>query len=154
MLGVHMKGLFKPNNPNKYKGNIKEIIYRSSWELKLMREFDSDPSVIKWGSETIIVPYRSPVDNKIHRYFVDFIVTKINKEGILETTLIEVKPSKQRKPPKIPKKKTKNYLIESVTYAVNVAKWKAAEEFCKDRKWKFEIKDERDLNIPLWDKKK
>lgn len=149
-----MKGPFKPNNPEKYKGNVKEIIYRSSWELKLMREFDADPEVIKWGSETIIIPYRSPVDNKIHRYFVDFIVTKINKQGIVETTLIEVKPSKQRMPPKVPKKKTKNYLMESITYAVNLAKWKAAEEYCKDRKWKFEIRDERDLNIPIWDKKK
>ena len=70
------KGYFKPKNPKKYKGDPTNIIYRSSWECKLMIRLDEDPNVISWGSEEIIIPYRSPIDNKIHRYFVDFIVTR------------------------------------------------------------------------------
>lgn len=146
-----MKGPFKPNNPHKYKGDSTDIIYRSSWELKYMMELDNDKSVISWGSETIIIPYRSPVDNKIHRYFVDFIVTK-EENGVKQTYLIEVKPIKQTVPPKPPKKKTKKYLVEIATWGVNRAKWKAAEEFCKDRKWKFQIYTEHTLKIPNWTK--
>lgn len=141
------KGYFKPKNPKKYKGDPTNIIYRSSWECKLMIRLDEDPNVISWGSEEIIIPYRSPIDNKIHRYFVDFIVTKINKEGIKETILIEVKPEKQTKPPKIQKNITRKYITEVKTWGVNEAKWKAAKEFCADRKYKFIILTEHELGI-------
>jgi hypothetical protein len=153
MLGVTMKGLFKPKNPQKYKGDTTNIIYRSSYELKMMMELDSNKNVVLWGSETIIIPYRSPVDNKIHRYFVDFIVTEINKEGKKITRLIEVKPLKQTLEPKKPSKVTKKYINEAITYSVNKAKWNAAESFCKDRKWLFEIYTEKHLKIPEWKKK-
>ena len=132
-----MKGFFKPKNPSKYKGDPTDIVYRSSWELKLMLYLDTHQDVISWGSEVIIIPYRSPIDNKIHRYFVDFIVTKINKDGKKETILIEVKPSKQTVEPKKPKKITKKFITEVKEYGKNTAKWKAAEDFCKDRGWKF-----------------
>jgi hypothetical protein len=79
------KGFFKPKNPDKYMGNPTNIIYRSSWELKLMIRLDEDPSIISWGSEEVVIPYRSPIDNRIHRYFVDFIVNKINRNGKKET---------------------------------------------------------------------
>jgi hypothetical protein len=141
------KGYFKPKNPKKYKGDPTNIIYRSSWECKLMIRLDEDPNVISWGSEEIIIPYRSPIDNKIHRYFVDFIVTKINKEGIKETILIEVKPEKQTKPPKIQKNITRKYITEVKTWGVNEAKWKAAKEYCDDRKWKFYIFTEKELGV-------
>lgn len=141
------KGFFKPKNPTKYKGNPSNIVYRSSWELKLMIRLDEDPNIISWGSEEIVIPYRSPIDNKIHRYFVDFIVTKINKDGSKETVLIEVKPEKQTKPPKIQKNITKKYLTEVKNWGVNEAKWKAAKEYCEDRKWKFYIFTEKELGV-------
>lgn len=141
------KGYFKPKNPKKYKGDPTNIIYRSSWECKLMIRLDEDPNVISWGSEEIVIPYLSPIDNKIHRYFVDFIVTKINKEGIKETILIEVKPEKQTKPPKIQKNITRKYITEVKTWGVNEAKWKAAKEYCDDRKWKFYIFTEKELGV-------
>ena len=141
------KGRFKPNNPKKYKGDPTNIVYRSSWELKLMFKLDSDPKVISWGSEEIIIPYVSPVDGKVHRYFVDFIVTQINSKGNKETILIEVKPKSQTMPPKTPAKKTKRYINEVFTWGVNEAKWKAATEYCKDRNWQFNIMTEIELGI-------
>lgn len=140
-------GKFKPKNPKKYKGNPTDIVYRSSWELKFMFMLDNDSSVVQWGSEEVIVPYKSPIDGNMHRYFVDFIVTKINSKGIKETTLIEVKPKIQTQPPKQPAKKTKKYINEVFTWGVNEAKWKAAREYCLDRGWKFEILTEIELGI-------
>ena len=143
----YMQGFFKPKNPHKYKGDVNEIIYRSSYELKMMMYLDNHPEIIYWGSEEIIIPYRSPLDNRIHRYFVDFLVTKVNKEGLKETMIIEVKPSRQTKPPKKKEKVTKTYITEVKNWGVNSAKWKAAEEFCKDRGWTFHIFTEKELGL-------
>lgn len=141
------QGYFKPKNPQKYKGDPTNIVYRSSWELKLMMYLDSHKDIITWGSEEIIIHYRSPIDNKIHRYFPDFIVTKINKEGKKETALIEVKPLAQTKPPKKQEKVTRKYITEVTTWGINEAKWKAAGEYCKDRGWSFHIFTELELGI-------
>ena len=142
-----MKGMFKPKNPQKYRGDPTNIIYRSSFELKLMVYLDQHPEVISWGSEEIIIPYKSPIDNRYHRYFVDFVVTKINKQGKKETALIEVKPKAQTRPPKKQEKITKRYLTEVKTWGINEAKWKAANEYCKDRGWSFHIFTEQELGI-------
>jgi len=112
-----------------------------------MFRLDDDPSVVSWGSEEIVIPYISPIDGKVHRYFVDFIVTRINSKGIKNTILIEVKPKSQTQPPKVPSKKTKKYLNEVFTWGVNEAKWKYATEYCKDRGWEFVIMTEVELNI-------
>lgn len=141
------QGYFKPRNPDKYKGDPTNIIYRSSWELKLMMYLDSHKSVLKWSSEEIAIPYISPIDGKVHRYFPDFLVTKINKEGKKETVLIEVKPFEQTKPPKKKEKLTKRYITEVKTWGINEAKWKAAKEYCKDRGWGFHIFTEKELGI-------
>jgi hypothetical protein len=141
------QGYFKPKNPQKYKGDPTNIVYRSSWELKLMTYLDSHKDIITWSSEELFIPYRSPIDNKIHRYFPDFIVTKINKEGKKETALIEVKPAAQTKPPKKQEKVTRKYITEVTTWGINEAKWKAANEYCKDRGWSFHIFTELELGI-------
>ena len=141
------QGFFKPKNPQKYKGDPTNIVYRSSWELKLMFYLDKRQDIISWSSEEIIIPYRSPIDGKIHRYFPDFKVTKINKEGKKETVLIEVKPLHQTQPPKKQQKITKKYLTEVKNWGVNEAKWKAAQEYCNDRGWGFHIFTERELGI-------
>jgi hypothetical protein len=141
------KGYFKPKNPKKYRGNPTNIIYRSGWELKLMMYLDNHKDVINWSSEEIIIHYRSPIDNKIHRYYPDFLVTKINKEGVKETFIIEVKPKKQTKPPVKQEKLTKAYLTEVKAWGINEAKWKAALEFCKERGWSFHIFTEKELGI-------
>lgn len=143
------KGRFKPKNPRKYMGDPTNIIYRSLWEFKLMRYLDAHPDVVQWASEELIIPYKSPIDGRWHRYFPDFVVKQINKYGKKETIVIEVKPAAQTKAPEVKKTKkpTKRYINEVATWGVNQAKWKAAEEYCKDRKWKFQIMTEHELGI-------
>ena len=141
------KGRFRVANAAKYKGDITNIVYRSLWELKFMKWCDDNASVVEWGSETVIVPYISPVDNKAHRYFVDFYIKVKTSANKIEKYLIEIKPEKFTKPPEIPKKKTKRFIDEVFQYGVNDAKWKAAFEFCKDRNMKFVILTEKDLGI-------
>ena len=142
-----MKGYFKPQNPQKYKGNPAQIVYRSSWELKFMSYLDQHPDVIGWQSEELFIPYRSPVDNKIHRYFPDFVVKKRETDGKIKTVMVEIKPASQSKPPKHPGKVTKRYINEVYTWGVNEAKWKAAKEYCEDRKWSFHVFTEKELGI-------
>ena len=141
------KGRYRIENIKKYKGDISDVIYRSSWELKFMRWCDSNPSVLEWGSETVIIPYRSPVDNNIHRYFVDFYIKIKDKDNKVLKYLIEIKPEKFTKPPPIPQKKTKSFIQEVFNYGINQSKWKAASSFCDDRGWKFLVLTERDLGI-------
>jgi len=149
LYGIVMaySGRFKPKKPKKYIGDPTNIIYRSLWEFKLMRYLDSHPNVIEWGSEELIIPYRSPIDGRMHRYFPDFIVKQINKYGNKETIIIEVKPAYQTIEPKKKSKVTKQYINEVKTWGVNQAKWKAAQDFCKDRNWKFQIMTEHELGI-------
>ena len=139
------KGKYKPQNPQKYNGDPTRIIYRSLWERKFMKFCDEKKSVLQWGSEEVVVPYRSPIDNMMHRYYVDFIVTLINKKGIKETCLIEVKPKKQCKPPEKKKRITKSYLCDLKNWGINSSKWKAAKEFAENRGWKFKILTEDTL---------
>lgn len=141
------KGLYRISNPSKYRGDIHNVIYRSSWELRFMKYCDLNPAIVEWGSETMIIPYRSPVDNKIHRYFVDFYVKIKDSRDRLTKYLIEIKPEKFTKPPEIPKRKTKRFIQEVFNYGTNQAKWKAANEFCEDRGMKFLVLTEKDLGI-------
>ena len=104
-----------------------------------MKFCDEHSSVLRWGSEIVVVPYRSPVDGKMHRYFVDFIVETLNSKNHKEVTLIEIKPKKQCKEPAKQDKKTKKYLTEVYRYSINKAKWDAATEWAENRGWKFKI---------------
>lgn len=140
-------GIFRPSNPQKYVGDHTNIIYRSSWEARCMDWFDKNPNIISWASEEVIVPYVSPVDGKCHRYFPDFLVKMKGKDGKTKTMMIEVKPKRQAQPPKPMKRVTKRYITEVATYGVNQAKWKAAEEYCKDRTWEFRVITEDDLGL-------
>jgi hypothetical protein len=140
------KGKFTPKNPKKYKGDSSNIIYRSSWEVRVMKYLDEHPNVIWWGSEELPIPYLNPMDKRVHRYFPDFIVKMQKSDGSVMTYIIEVKPEKQTQPPK-QKRKTRTYLQEAITYEINLAKWEAAREFCKDHGWKFQILTEIELGL-------
>ena len=141
------KGRYQPNNPLKYKGNFRNIIYRSLWELKFMKYCDSNQNILEWGSEEYIIPYRSPLDNKIHRYFPDFYIKVNEKSGGIKKYLIEIKPKRQCTKPKVQKTKSRGYLYEVYEYARNQAKWKAAKSFCADRLWEFKVLTEDELGI-------
>lgn len=142
------KGRYTPVYPDKYKGNRKNIIYRSSWELQVMRWCDHNSKVIEWSSEETIIPYRSPIDGRIHRYFPDFKVLIKNDKNELVSWLVEVKPKKQTLPPKKKTYKgaiTKKYVQEVQTYAVNQSKFEAAEQYCINKGWKFMLLTEDHL---------
>ena len=141
------KGKFQPSYPKKYRGDHRNIIYRSLWERKFMVYCDLNENILEWGSEEIIVPYRSPLDNRYHRYFPDFYIKVRNKGGNFKKYIIEIKPKKQTLEPKIPKRKTKRYLSEVTTYVTNQAKWDAAKEWCLDRGLEFLILTEKELNV-------
>ena len=141
------QGIFRPKNPKKYIGDSNNIVYRSSWECRVMNWFDQNDDIISWASEELIVPYKSPIDNRFHRYFPDFIVKVKTRDGTMKTLMIEVKPKKQTIPPEPRKRVTKQYVTEVTTYGVNQAKWKAAHEYCLDRGWEFKIMTEEHLGL-------
>tara|TARA_Y200000002_G_scaffold379345_1_gene388422 strand:- start:218 stop:655 length:438 start_codon:yes stop_codon:yes gene_type:complete len=141
------KGKYRPSVPSKYRGNPTNIIYRSLWELKFMKYCDSNSNILEWGSEEVIVPYRSPIDNRYHRYFPDFYIKVKENTGTIKRMIIEIKPQKQCIEPKVQKRKTKSYVYQVCEYAKNQAKWEAAKEFCEDRKWEFKVLTENELGI-------
>ena len=108
---------------------------------------DKNVNVLEWGSEEIIIPYRSPVDNRPHRYYPDFYVKARTKDGRLAKSIIEIKPYKQTLPPKRKKQKSKPFLTEVKTYTVNQAKWRAARAYCADRRMTFLVLTEHHLGV-------
>tara|TARA_B100000700_G_scaffold110215_1_gene124197 strand:- start:275 stop:715 length:441 start_codon:yes stop_codon:yes gene_type:complete len=141
-------GKYFPRHPKKYKGNPTNIVYRSSWEKKFMNWCDLTESVSEWQSEEFFIPYRSPIDGRVHRYFPDFFVKYKDNNGKKRVLVIEVKPKKETKMPTTnPKRRTKSWAYSVRTYAVNQAKWKAAKEFCKDNNYEFKIMTEHELGI-------
>ena len=143
------KGRFKPKNYSKYKGDPTNIIYRSLLERKFMIYCDTNSNVLQWSSEEIIIPYFSPVDKKWHRYFPDFYIKYIDRNNNIRESIIEVKPYSQISSPKLKTtqrgKPTNQFLREAITWEVNQAKWKAATEYCLDRKWEFKLMTEKEL---------
>ena len=141
------RGRYYPTHPKKYKGNPSNIIYRSLWERKFMVYCDKNDRILEWGSEEFFIPYRSPIDGKIHRYFPDFYVKVKTKQGTTKKWVVEVKQKIQTRPPRTPKRKTKKYINEVRNWAINDAKWKNAIEYCKDRNMEFIIITEDELGI-------
>ena len=142
------KRKYKPLHPEKYAGDPTCIILRSSWESRFASWCDRTPSVVSWKSEEIVIPYRSPIDDRFHRYFIDFSVSVREKDtNILRTYLVEIKPESQTKPPKFSGRQTRSYLTECNTFLVNQAKWKAATEYALDRGLKFVILTEKHLGL-------
>ncbi len=140
-------GFFKPKNYSKYKGDPTKIIYRSSWEKLFMGYLDENPNVVEWSSEEFFIPYKNPVDGKIRRYFPDFYTKGKQADGGIKKMIIEVKPKVQCKPPKEPKRRTKRWMNEVVTYSINDAKWRYATEWCADNGMEFKILTEDHLGI-------
>ena len=141
------KGRYTPKNPKKYRGNPHNVIYRSLWERKFMVYCDHSESIIEWGSEEVVIPYKSPWHGRIHRYFPDFYIKIKTNEGTTKKLIVEIKPKKQTKAPKEPERKTKRYLNEVRTWGVNSSKWRYATEWCKDNGMEFKILTEDDLGI-------
>jgi hypothetical protein len=114
-----------------------------------MKYFDLNTNIIEWASEELVIPYKHPIDGRIHRYYPDFVVKARQAKGGLLTMVVEVKPHYQTQEPKHTKtkKKTKRYINEVKTFAINTYKWNAARDYCADRNWKFLLLTERELNL-------
>lgn len=134
-------GKYKIKKPEKYAGNTNSVVYRSLWEKQAFKWCENNPKVKMWNSEEVVVPYKSTVDKKLHRYFVDLLIQLENKE----TYLIEIKPKNQTIPPKKRSRKTKKYINEVITYTKNQDKWEAATQFAEHKGWKFQVWTEETL---------
>ena len=143
----YLQGKYKPSNPEKYKGDVCNIIYRSSWERKFLYYCDMNKNIIEYSSEEVVIPYRSPVDNRYHRYFPDFYIKVKESNGTIKKKIIEIKPFKQCIEPKVKKITSKSYIYEVVEYAKNQAKWNAAKEWCLDHGYEFKVLTENELGI-------
>ena len=142
------KGKFTPINPKKYKGNPSRIVYRSLWERKFMVYCDTNNSILEWGSEEVIIPYLSPWDGRVHRYFPDFYIKVRQHDKTIKKYIIEIKPKKQCQPPvATPKRKTKKWFGEVKTWGINEAKWKYATKWCENNGMEFKVLNEDHLNI-------
>ena len=144
------KGSFKPKHPEKYVGDVKNIVYRSSWELRFMSELDKHPDVLMWSSEECVVPYFDPTSNRTRRYFPDFIIKRKNKEGVVQTLMVEIKPYHEtQKPENTAGKSRRRFLKEAMTYGKNISKWKAAQAYCLEKGWLFKVLTERELGTAI-----
>lgn len=153
------RGYFKPKNPQKYTGDSSNIVYRSGWELLVMKYLDENTNVVKWSSDGLgmdnmpteesglAVPYISPVDKRVHRYFPDFVAQVRTINGEIKTFVLEVKPKAQTVEPQKKTRKTKQYISEVITWGINKEKWKSAREFCKQRGWEFRLITEDQLGL-------
>lgn len=142
----YKQGLFSPLHPEKYKGNG-PCVYRSSYESKLYSWFDLNSNIVEWSSESIAIPYISPKDGHIHRYYPDAIIKLRGSDGNIHPYIIEIKPKKQTVAPTNSNRKNPNKLLyEQITYAINTAKWNACKQFCEKNKFKFMIITEDELN--------
>jgi len=109
---------------------------------------DTSSEILEWSSEEKSIPYRSPSDGKIHRYYPDFLIKRKELDGAIKKYMIEIKPKKQViGPPQNPKRKTKSWAYRVKTWAVNQAKFSAAKEWCEDRGYEFRIFSEKELGI-------
>ena len=142
------QGYFRPQNPQKYLGDPNNIVYRSGWELKFMKWCDRNENILEYGSEEFFIPYFDPTTSRVRRYFPDFIIKVREQSGEIKKYVIEIKPKRQTMPPvQTSKKRTRTFISEVKTYAVNEAKWKAAKEWCADRMLEFRIITENELGI-------
>lgn len=137
------QGQFTPKNKEKYLGDVEKIIYRSGWELQYCKYCDTNPSIIKWNSEDVIIPYFNPMDEKVHRYHIDFYIKYKAKNGDIKQALIEIKPHAETLQPNSNRRKTKRYLTEVTTYIRNQAKWEHAKVFAEKHGCSFEVITEK-----------
>lgn len=145
MTRKYKQGLFIPKNPQKYAGDVNNIIYRSSWEYRTFQWADLNQSVIQWSSEETIIPYICQTDERMHRYFVDMKIRIKGQDGKVKDYVVEIKPFAQTQPPKFPGRQTKRYLEEVETFVKNQSKWAAAKQYAKDRNMEFVILTEKEI---------
>lgn len=142
---TYKQGFYKPTNPQKYAGDPDQIVWRSGWELRFMRWCDTNPDVLTWASEGIVVPYFSAIDQKNHRYFVDFLIKVKKADGTVKNYLVEIKPDEQTRAPT--KTKSKYYQSQCIEYVRNCEKWAAAAAWAGKNGCEFIVMTEYSLGL-------
>lgn len=135
----YSQGIFKPMFPLKYRGDANNIVFRSGLEKKWYKYVDLNPSILHWNCEEVVIRYINPVDNKMHKYFIDLWIQYRNKKGEIKECIIEIKPLEQTKRPKLKKSKSKSYVYQVNTYITNVSKWNAAKKIAEEKNIEFKI---------------
>lgn len=133
------QGKYYVTNKGKYRGDSNNVFYRSSWELEFLKWCDKTPKIIEFSSEEIVIPYKSPIDNKFHRYFVDMWLKIQKTDNEVKEFIVEIKPYSQTLPPEKKKRKTRKYLNEVFTWGINNAKWQAANDYARKKDMQFII---------------
>jgi TnsA endonuclease N terminal len=139
MASKFARGKFTMTQPEKYVGT-KMPTFRSSWEWSFMRFCDTNPSVQKWASEAISIPYRDPLTGRQTIYVPDFFIQYVDKNTRMHVELIEVKPASQQILERVGKNK-----YNQAQFVKNQAKWTAATAWCKQQGIKFRVLNENDL---------
>jgi len=144
-MAHYKQGIYKPKNPEKYKGNPTGICFRSSYEFRMFFWLDNHPEVISWSSEEFAISYRDPTTGRSRRYFPDIFFTV--KSG--KKYLVEIKPYAETIPPKMSPckngKPRKSDMRKAMTFAINQAKWEAAKLLCEKKNWEWTIITEKNL---------
>jgi hypothetical protein len=133
------KGQYNLKNPEKYIGSTVPI-YRSSWEIAVMRMCDNNPAIQQWASEPVRIPYRDPLTGKQTVYVPDFLVMFEDKQEKKHVELWEIKPANQQ----ILEKVGKNPYNQA-QFVKNQAKWQVATQWAKSRGMKFRVLNENDI---------
>ena len=150
----YQQGYFSPLNPIKYIGKY-PIIFRSGWERKFAIYCDNNPNIVEWASEPFCIQYTNILDQSEHRYYPDFLIrvkTKRDEDDyIMESYIIEIKPSKQLKKPEPPLKRkgkaVSNYKSALKMYLTNLSKVKYMQEYAHQHNMKFALLTEENLNL-------
>ena len=139
-MAKYAQGRFQPLNPQKYAGKL-PITYRSSWELKFMTNLDEHPSILKWASESIRIPYINPMNpDRVSEYVPDFMIQYIDANGRQFVELIEIKPASQTT-----LEGAGRSAGNQLAVAVNTAKWEAASAWCAQKGIRFRVLNESDI---------
>lgn len=153
----YKQGYYTPKHPEKYRGDVNKIKFRSSWELDACIFLDNNTEVLEWASEEIAIPYIKPTTGRVHKYYPDLWIKYRNSKGDIVEEIIEIKPHEEfrvakvlletdfKQMPPIRARNPKTKLYKQLTMLINAAKWKAALDFCAKRGIKFRVSTERNM---------
>lgn len=134
-------------NRDRYRGQNKIIEFKSSMELSFVRYLDAHPHIHWWNYEETIIPYKNPIDHRMHKYFPDFRMNYTTARGTVQEAIVEIKPLYElaEKPALSEKNPMKVNEAIVAEHAINRAKWSACRTYCERNNIKFIFLTEKEL---------